>query len=105
MDEVAASHVDADLLVHYGHACLSQLSPSYLPCTLDLTHDVARTSRLPVTYVFGRKRLHVDECINRLGTYIDANAEQFDFEGVPTVLLRHAVAYTHAASEPCHILL
>ena len=24
VDEVAASHVDADVVVHYGHACMSQ---------------------------------------------------------------------------------
>jgi len=39
VDEVAAQHLDADLVVHYGHACLSP------------------TSRLPVLYVFGRKPL------------------------------------------------
>jgi diphthamide biosynthesis enzyme Dph1/Dph2-like protein len=24
VDEVAAQHVDADAMVHYGHACMSQ---------------------------------------------------------------------------------
>ncbi|KAG6332059.1 hypothetical protein ID866_7030 [Astraeus odoratus] len=28
VDEVAAQHVDADLMVHYGHACLSQADPT-----------------------------------------------------------------------------
>ncbi|XP_075688181.1 2-(3-amino-3-carboxypropyl)histidine synthase subunit 2 [Rhinoderma darwinii] len=44
VDEVAAEHVGADALVHYGRACLS-------PCR-----------RLPVTYVFGRKAVDVDRC-------------------------------------------
>lgn len=39
VDEVAAQHLNADLVVHYGHACLSP------------------TSRLPVLYVFGRRTL------------------------------------------------
>ncbi|XP_075037757.1 2-(3-amino-3-carboxypropyl)histidine synthase subunit 2 [Mixophyes fleayi] len=44
VDEVAAEHVGADALVHYGRACLS-------PCR-----------RLPVTYVFGRKPVDVGLC-------------------------------------------
>ncbi|KAM3914328.1 2-(3-amino-3-carboxypropyl)histidine synthase subunit 2 [Leptodactylus fuscus] len=44
VDEVAAEHVGADALVHYGWACLS-------PCR-----------RLPVTYVFGRKAVSADLC-------------------------------------------
>ncbi|CDR99729.1 related to DPH2-diphtheria toxin resistance protein [Sporisorium scitamineum] len=39
VDEVAAKHVDADLVVHYGHACLSA------------------TARLPVIYVFTKQPL------------------------------------------------
>ncbi|XP_053325710.1 2-(3-amino-3-carboxypropyl)histidine synthase subunit 2 [Spea bombifrons] len=44
VDEVAAQHVNADVLVHYGRACLS-------PCI-----------RLPVSYVFGRKAVDVNLC-------------------------------------------
>ncbi|XP_069837362.1 2-(3-amino-3-carboxypropyl)histidine synthase subunit 2 [Dendropsophus ebraccatus] len=44
VDEVAAEHVGADALIHYGRACLS-------PCR-----------RLPVTYIFGRKAVDVDLC-------------------------------------------
>ncbi|RPA81476.1 diphthamide biosynthesis protein [Ascobolus immersus RN42] len=39
VDEVAAEHADADVVVHYGRACLSP------------------TSRLPVIFVFGREPL------------------------------------------------
>ena len=42
VDEVAASHVDADCVVHYGRASLTKLS------------------RLPAYYVFPSKELHVD---------------------------------------------
>ncbi|XP_053549559.1 2-(3-amino-3-carboxypropyl)histidine synthase subunit 2 [Bombina bombina] len=44
VDEVAAEHVGADALVHYGRACLT-------PCT-----------RLPVSYVFGHKKVDKDLC-------------------------------------------
>ncbi|KAG0592800.1 hypothetical protein KC19_1G282000 [Ceratodon purpureus] len=44
VDEVAAAHVDAQCVIHYGHACLSQ------------------TSRLPVFFVFGRGRINTHHC-------------------------------------------
>lgn len=34
IDEIAAAHIDADAIIHFGHACIS------------------RVSRLPVHYVF-----------------------------------------------------
>lgn len=39
VDEVAAQHVNADAVVHYGHACLSP------------------TTRLPTIYVYGRRKV------------------------------------------------
>ncbi|CAG8439097.1 1100_t:CDS:10 [Acaulospora morrowiae] len=44
VDEVAAQHVDAECIVHYGHSCLSP------------------TSRLPVLYVFGKRSVDIDHC-------------------------------------------
>ncbi|CCA66417.1 related to DPH2-diphtheria toxin resistance protein [Serendipita indica DSM 11827] len=41
VDEVAAQHVNADVVVHYGHACLSP------------------TTRLPAIYVYGKRPLDV----------------------------------------------
>ncbi|KAG9123716.1 Diphthamide biosynthesis protein 2 [Ceratobasidium sp. 392] len=64
VDEVAAAHIDADVVVHYGHACLSP------------------TSRLPVIYVFGKRNLDVDDCANQFG-----NTAQAHFEGSKSVLL------------------
>ncbi|KAJ7471988.1 putative diphthamide synthesis protein-domain-containing protein [Mycena latifolia] len=69
VDEVAAQHVDADAMVHYGHACMSQ------------------TSRLPVIYVFGKKPIDAGDCSQRL-------AEVFEGAGA---LLRYDVAYAHQA--------
>lgn len=45
VDEVAAEHVDADALVHYGRSCLSP------------------TSKLPVIYVFGRLPISVEKLV------------------------------------------
>ncbi|KAI7831075.1 putative diphthamide synthesis protein-domain-containing protein [Kickxella alabastrina] len=44
VDEVAAEHYSADLVVHYGKTCLSL------------------TSRVPVLYVFGREQMDVPGC-------------------------------------------
>ncbi|XP_059840077.1 2-(3-amino-3-carboxypropyl)histidine synthase subunit 2 [Hypanus sabinus] len=44
VDEVAAEHVQADSIIHYGRACLSP------------------TRRLPVMYVFGQKSIDLYQC-------------------------------------------
>ncbi|KAH7886697.1 putative diphthamide synthesis protein-domain-containing protein, partial [Phlebopus sp. FC_14] len=74
VDEVAAQHVDADLVVHYGHACMS------------------KTSRLPVIYVFGRKPIDVESCVDRLAEVVAASQRK-------TVALRHDVGYSYQAGE------
>lgn len=76
VDEVAAQHVDADFIVHYGHACLSQ------------------TSRLPVIYVFGRKPIDVHSCVKQIVDLVTSNAKD-----VSSVLIRHDVAYSYRAGE------
>ncbi|KAJ7854318.1 putative diphthamide synthesis protein-domain-containing protein [Mycena olivaceomarginata] len=69
VDEVAAQHVDADAMVHYGYACMSQ------------------TSRLPVIYVFGKKPIDVEDCAQRVSQVFDGTS----------ALLRYDVAYAHQA--------
>ncbi|XP_051867897.1 2-(3-amino-3-carboxypropyl)histidine synthase subunit 2 [Pristis pectinata] len=44
VDEVAAEHLEADSIIHYGRACLSP------------------TRRLPVMYVFGQKSIDLYQC-------------------------------------------
>ncbi|KAL8674346.1 MAG: hypothetical protein Q9168_001275 [Polycauliona sp. 1 TL-2023] len=54
VDEIAAEHVDADVVVHYGRACLSP------------------TARLPVVHVFTRQSLAVDRVVGSFkSTYPD----------------------------------
>ncbi|KAL4784590.1 hypothetical protein BJX76DRAFT_347715 [Aspergillus varians] len=58
VDEVAAEHVDADVVVHYGRSCLSP------------------TARLPVIYVFTHKDLPLDPLVKAFKeTYPDPNTK------------------------------
>ncbi|PFX33545.1 2-(3-amino-3-carboxypropyl)histidine synthase subunit 2-like [Stylophora pistillata] len=49
VDEIAAEHVEADFIIHYGRACLSQ------------------TQRLPVLHVFGKWSISVQSCLEQFG--------------------------------------
>ncbi|KAI9461404.1 diphthamide biosynthesis protein [Russula earlei] len=72
VDEVSAQHVDADSVVHYGHACMS------------------KTYRLPVIYVFGKKPLDVSDATEKLlESFASSNAS------AESVILTHDVAHTH----------
>ncbi|KAF8804169.1 diphthamide biosynthesis protein [Phlegmacium glaucopus] len=82
VDEVAAQHVDADAMVHYGHACMSL------------------TSRLPVIYVFGKKTIDIDLCVQKLVEAFDADIPDLnDGNGMQrlAILLKHDVVFTHQA--------
>ncbi|KAI0052230.1 diphthamide biosynthesis protein [Auriscalpium vulgare] len=75
VDEVAAQHVDADAVIHYGHACMSQ------------------TYRLPVIYVFGKKPVNdLDDLAHKLVASLTATGVN-----ARSVVLRHDIAYTHLA--------
>ncbi|CAK7240258.1 MAG: Diphthamide biosynthesis protein 2 [Sporothrix thermara] len=54
VDEVAAEHADADVVVHYGRSCLSP------------------TSRLPVIYVFTQHELDVDDVVQSFAKELGA---------------------------------
>ncbi|KAF8220335.1 diphthamide biosynthesis protein [Tricholoma matsutake] len=87
VDEIAAQHVDADAMVHYGHACMSQ------------------TSRLPVIYVFGRKPVDAQRCVDRLVAIFESNISSEETNKPNSIVLRHDVAYTHRAGNPLGILI
>lgn len=72
VDEVASQHVDATAIIHYGHACVSQ------------------TYRLPVMYIFGKKPINIDDCLEKLLSMV---SEPQDC----VFVVRHDVAYAHAA--------
>ncbi|XP_044298598.1 2-(3-amino-3-carboxypropyl)histidine synthase subunit 2 [Varanus komodoensis] len=73
VDEVAAEHVSADAVIHYGPACLS-------PCY-----------KLPVLHVFGREKLDVKRCA-------EVFQELYPNHQAHVVVLSE-VAYSHAIDD------
>ncbi|CAO3652063.1 unnamed protein product [Cunninghamella echinulata] len=69
VDEVAAQHIDANAIIHYGHSCLSP------------------TSHLPVLYVFGYQPLDINDCIQQFKTLIPDQQQ-------PAILMCN-VEYSH----------
>ncbi|KAF9444614.1 diphthamide biosynthesis protein [Macrolepiota fuliginosa MF-IS2] len=94
VDEVAAQHANADAMVHYGHACMSL------------------TSRLPVIYVFGKKKLDIEQCVSRL---VEAYKSHTPDCPPKIAAFRYEVAYSHleevilprlqAAFEPLNVTI
>ncbi|XP_008223801.1 PREDICTED: diphthamide biosynthesis protein 2 [Prunus mume] len=70
VDEVGASHVDADAVVHYGHTCLSP------------------TSTLPAFFVFGKTPISVPDCVKNLSHYAFPNGRR--------VLVLFGLDYAHS---------
>lgn len=86
VDEVAAQHVNADLVVHYGHACLSP------------------TARLPVIYVFPKRLLNVEETVSKLSkaaleTLDSLQSADDESTHRMALLLSYDVGYAHAAGQ------
>ncbi|PWN34403.1 diphthamide biosynthesis protein [Meira miltonrushii] len=77
VDEVAAEHIDADLVVHFGHACLSL------------------TSRLPAIYVFHRLPIDANQCVEQIATRLE---EQDGWKQKKLVMM-YDVGYEHASTE------
>ncbi|KAF2706413.1 diphthamide biosynthesis protein [Pleomassaria siparia CBS 279.74] len=76
VDEVAAEHVDADVVVHYGRSCLSP------------------PSRLPVVYVFTAPPLDLEAVVTTFGhTYPDKNQKVILMADIP---YSHHVPALHA---------
>jgi diphthamide biosynthesis protein 2 len=74
-DEVAALHLNADVLVHYGHACLSP------------------TGTLPVLYSFGKLPIDdIDETVQKLEHARKAQPQHYSTE---KILMLYQVGYSH----------
>ncbi|KAL4297005.1 hypothetical protein GQ457_12G007650 [Hibiscus cannabinus] len=73
VDEVGASHIGADCVIHYGHTCLSP------------------TSTLPAFCVFGKASINISCCVEKLSSYFRTN-------GKPIVVL-YGLGYAHAISQ------
>lgn len=70
VDEVGASHINADCVIHYGHTCLSS------------------TSTLPALFVLGKAPIGVSDCAENLYNYVLTS-------GKPVMVL-FGLEYAHA---------
>ncbi|BAT13531.1 uncharacterized protein [Oryza sativa Japonica Group] len=73
VDEVGASHIDAQCVVHYGHACMSP------------------TSNLPAFFVFGKTPLDTDACGRSL--------LECSRESDKRILVFYGLEYAHALDD------
>lgn len=73
-DVVAAAHLQADCMVHFGHACLS-----------------ATSSTIPVIYSFGQQALDVAACAEQI--------LQQQSDGNKSLLIFYELHYAHAIME------
>ncbi|KAF9955377.1 Diphthamide biosynthesis protein 2 [Mortierella alpina] len=74
VDEVAAQHISADAIIHYGRSCQSP------------------TSRLPVIYVFGKQPVDVADCVSVFDGFFAKDKAQ-------KVILMYDVIYAHCIDE------
>lgn len=70
VDEIAAEHVSADAIIHFGHSCLSP------------------TKRLPVLYVFGKQIFDIQDATNCF--------KRLFFDVKSRVILIYEVMYSYA---------
>lgn len=81
VDEVAAQHVDADIVVHYGHACLSP------------------TARLPVIYVFPKRPVEVESAAQSLFAGAMEAWKDWDGDQRKAFLLSYDIGYSYSAED------
>ncbi|KAL6992285.1 hypothetical protein U1Q18_010393 [Sarracenia purpurea var. burkii] len=73
VDEVAASHINANCVIHYGHTCLSP------------------TSTLPALFIFGKAPISASNCAENLSNYASTSDK-------PIVVL-FGLEYAHAMQD------
>ncbi|GAA5977044.1 hypothetical protein JCM5350_007539 [Sporobolomyces pararoseus] len=76
VDEVAAQHVDADFVVHYGHTCLSP------------------TARLPVLYILTKRSI---DPVHAASSLASTSKSSLDQDPPKAVVLLYDVGYAHKA--------
>ncbi len=62
-----------------------------------------RTSRLPVIYVFGKRKLDIDHCAETLMDELNSQVPCDEERADGPILLRHDVAFTHLAGA-CNLI-
>jgi hypothetical protein len=81
IDAIAAQHLEADCVVHYGHACLS-------PC-----RDI------PVLYSFGRQHLSTQACVEAVVAEVEVKKQKKESDSVQRLLVLYQVCYHHLMEE------
>lgn len=69
VDEIAAQHINADSIIHYGHACLNP------------------TVRLPVLHVLPKREIDVAEVVQKFKCHFQDRSER--------ILFFYDIAYAH----------
>ncbi|KAL5784151.1 hypothetical protein ACOSQ2_006543 [Xanthoceras sorbifolium] len=70
VDEVGASRINADCVIHYGHTCLSP------------------TSKLPAFFVFGKASISISKCVQNLSKHALTSAKR--------ILVLYGLEYAYA---------
>lgn len=97
VDEVAAQHVDADFVVHYGHTCLSpsvssRCHPLRRLLLLDSRTYPPRTARLPVLYVLTKREIDTEHAASSIASTSRASLDE---EPPKAIVVLYDVAYAH----------
>ena len=78
IDNLSAQHVNADALIHFGHACLSS------------------SSHLPTFYIFSKETLDLDDFYKKFESYFSDKSE--------TIILFYDVRFSHLAESIYNVL-
>lgn len=70
---MSAEHIQADGIIHFGHACLSP------------------TRRLPVLHIFQSKPIDVEVLVNAVKTHFEDNASK--------LLIFYDISYSHSIGQ------
>lgn len=73
VDEVGASHINADCVIHYGHTCLSP------------------TTKLPAFFVFGKASISTSNCAKHLCSYASSSTKP--------IMVLFGLEYGHALQD------
>ncbi|XP_075230441.1 2-(3-amino-3-carboxypropyl)histidine synthase subunit 2-like isoform X2 [Lycorma delicatula] len=87
VDEVAAEHINADGIIHFGHTCLSP------------------TVRLPVFYVFPKYSLDVTKCVSIIRQHCSAVESPFVLVLVFDVGYSHHMKFIRDGLSDCDVVM
>ncbi|KAI5394074.1 uncharacterized protein LOC127093170 [Lathyrus oleraceus] len=73
VDEVGASHINADCVVHYGHTCFSP------------------TTSLPAFFVFGKASIGIADCVE--------SVSQYALENSKPIMVLFGLEYAHSTQQ------